>query len=108
VYVKVGISGQTWTSAHGVAAVDISQTTARAPIDLRFSTSSLPLLSAIFRDQGAAADILALRLSVRDRARGRRFATVLTDAFYGVSVGSFTDNPSQSPAGTATFVISPR
>lgn len=108
VFVKVGISGQIWTSAHAVTAVDISQSTTGAPIDLRFSTSSLPLLSAIFRDQGAAAGPPALTLSIRDRKRGRRFATALTDTFYRVSVGSFTDNLSQSPVGTATFVLSPR
>jgi len=108
VYVKVGAAGRTGTSSHAVTAVDISQTAARAPIDLSFSTSSLPLLDAIFRDQAAAAGIPVLTLSVRDRERGRPFATALTDTFSGVSVGSFTENLSESLLGSATLVISPR
>jgi hypothetical protein len=106
VYVRVGAPGRTGPSAHAVTAVDISQTAARAPIDLRFSTSSLPLLNAIFRDQGAGIPVLTL--SVRDRERGRRFAAALTDSFSGVSVGSFSESLSESPAGTATLVVSPR
>jgi hypothetical protein len=108
VYVKVGAARRTGTGSHTVTGVDISQTAVRAPIDLRFSTSSLPLLDAIFRDQGAAEVIPALTLTVRDRERGRPFATALKDTFSGVSIGSFTENFSQSPFGTATLVVSPR
>ena len=80
----------------------------RAPIEVSFTTSSLPLLDAIFRDQGAGAGIPFLTLSIRAGGHGRPFALALTHTFSRVSVGSLAENISESLVGTATLVVRPR
>ena len=62
VHVKMGTARD---ASYAVTAVELSQAAPRAPLDLRFTTSSLPLLDGIFRDQGAGVSIPALTLSVR-------------------------------------------
>ena len=76
---------------------------------LSFTTSALPLLNGIFRDQGAGVSIPVLTLSVRAGEAGRPFATALTYTFSALSVGSFAEkNLSGSLSGTATLVVHPR
>src|ERR1039458_3322948 len=105
---KVSVTMGTGAPSYAVTAVQLSQTGSHAPLDLRFSTSSLPLLDGIFRDQGAAASIPVLTLSVRAGGGGHPFATALTYTFSGLSVGSFAENLSGSLSGTATLVSRPR
>ena len=105
---KVSVTMGTGAPFYAVTAVQLSQTGSHAPLDLRFSMSSLPLLDGIFRDQGAAASIPVLTLSVRAGGGGHPFATALTYTFSGLSVGSFAENLSGSLSGTATLVSRPR
>ena len=86
------------TASYAVTAVDLSRTAPRAPLDLGFTTSSLPLLDGIFQHEGDGAAIPALTLSVRVRGRG-----ALTYTFSGLSVSSFAENLSGSLSGTATL-----
>jgi cellulose synthase/poly-beta-1,6-N-acetylglucosamine synthase-like glycosyltransferase len=103
VYVQMG----TGEPSHAVTAVQFSQTASGAPLDLRFSTPSLPLLDGIFQDQGAGVSIPVLTLSVRAGEAGHPFATALRYTFSGLSVGSFAENLSGALSGTATLVIRP-
>jgi cellulose synthase/poly-beta-1,6-N-acetylglucosamine synthase-like glycosyltransferase len=105
---KVSVTMGTGAPSYAVTAVQLFQTASHSPLDLRFSTSSLPLLDGIFRDQGAAASIPVLTLSVRAWGGGHPFATALTYTFSGLSVGSFAENLSGSLSGTATLVSRPR
>jgi hypothetical protein len=105
---KVSVSMGTGAPSYAVTAVQLTQTTADAPLDLRFSTPSLPLLDGIFRDQGAGVSIPVLTLSVRAGEAGHPFAAALTRTFSGLSVGSFAENLSGSLSGTATLVVPPR
>jgi cellulose synthase/poly-beta-1,6-N-acetylglucosamine synthase-like glycosyltransferase len=105
---KVSVTMGTGAPSYAVTAVQLSQAASHSPLDLRFSTSSLPLLDGIFRDQGAAASIPVLTLSVRAGGGGHPFATALTYTFSGLSVGSFAENLSGSLSGTATLVSRPR
>jgi hypothetical protein len=91
-----------------VTAVQLSQGASGGPLDLRFTTPSLPLLDGIFRDQGNAVTIPVLTLTVRSGESGHRFTTALTHTFTGLSVGSFAENLSGSLSGTATLVAPPR
>jgi len=104
VYVNMG----TGAPSYPVTAVQLSQAAAGAPLDLRFSTPSLPLLDGIFRDQGNAVTIPVFTLTVRSGENGHPFATALTRTFTGLSVGSFAENLSGSLSGTATLVVPPR
>ncbi len=104
VHLKMGAAG----TSYAVTAVELSQAASRAPLDLRFTTSSVPLLDGIFRDQGAAVSIPALTLSVRARAGSGLSVTALTYTFSSLSVGSFAENLSGSLSGTATLTVRPR
>jgi hypothetical protein len=106
-YVKMGAVGAKGAPAYAVTAVELSQAAARAPIDLSFTTSSLPLLAGIFRDEGAADGIPVLTLSVRSAGGGRPFARTLTNTFSRLSVRSFAENLSGSLSGTTTLVVHP-
>jgi cellulose synthase/poly-beta-1,6-N-acetylglucosamine synthase-like glycosyltransferase len=106
-YVKMGAAGTKGAPAYAVTAVELSQAAARAPIDLSFTTSSLPLLAGIFQDEGAADGIPVLTLSVRAAAGGRPFARTLTNTFSRLSVRSFAENLSGSLSGTTTLVVHP-
>ena len=48
-----------------MTAVKLSQAAPHAPLDLSFTTSSVPLLDGIFQDKSADASIPVLTLSVR-------------------------------------------
>jgi len=102
----IRISSETGNEGPGyaVAAVQLTQAATGAPIDLSFTSSSLPLLNTIFQAQDAAVRIPVLRLSVRAGAAGHRPAAALTDTFSGLSVGSFAENLSGAVSGTATLV----
>lgn len=104
VYVHVTAVG----GAHVVTAVELSQASARAPLSLRFATSSLPLLDAIFHGQGTAAGISSLRLSVRAGGGRSPFAAALIDTFSGMKVGAFAENISGPIRGATTLVFRPR
>jgi hypothetical protein len=105
VHVTMETSDETETPTYAVSAVQLTQAAAHDPLKLRFTTSSLPLLDGLFQDQGGAASIPVLTLSVRASEGGRPFTTALTYSFSGVSVGSFAENLSGSLSGTATLVI---
>jgi len=89
---------------YAVTAVQLTQAATGAPIDLSFTSPSLPLLNSIFQAQDTAVRIPALRLWARARADGHRSGTVLTGTFSGLSVGSFAENLSGAVSGTATLV----
>jgi cellulose synthase/poly-beta-1,6-N-acetylglucosamine synthase-like glycosyltransferase len=105
---KVDVQMGTGTPSYAVTAVQLTQKAPGAALDLRFTTPSLPLLDGIFRDQGNAVTIPEFRLTVRSGQSGHPFATALTHAFFGLSVGSFAENLSGSLSGTATLVVPPR
>jgi cellulose synthase/poly-beta-1,6-N-acetylglucosamine synthase-like glycosyltransferase len=104
VYVTMGAGAPSYP----VTAVQFSQAASGGPLDLRFTTPSLPLLDGIFRDQGNAVTIPVLTLTVRSGESGHPFAAALTHTFTGLSVGSFAENLSGSLSGTATLVAPPR
>jgi hypothetical protein len=84
-----------------VTAVTLAQAAPGAPLDLSVTTSSLPLLQAIFHDEGAVG-IPALTLSVRAGPGGPdRFA------FSRLSVTSLAENRSGRLSGTAALAVSP-
>jgi cellulose synthase/poly-beta-1,6-N-acetylglucosamine synthase-like glycosyltransferase len=83
-----------------VTAVTLAQSAPSAPLDLSVTTSSLPLLQAIFQDEGAAG-IPTLTLSVRSGSGGP-----LRFTFSRLSVNSFAENLSPL-SGTAALVVSP-
>jgi hypothetical protein len=105
---KVDVDMGAGTPSYAVTAVQLSEAAPGAPLHLRFSTPSLPLLDGIFKDQGNAATIGVLTLTVRAGENGHPFATALTHTFSGLSVGSFAENLSGSLSGTATLVVPPR
>ena len=105
---KAHLTMGTAGTSYAVTAVELSQASSRDPLDLRFTTSSVPLLDGIFRDQGAAVSIPALTLSVRAGGDSRPSATALTYTFSSLSVGSFAENLSGSLSGTATLAVRPR
>ncbi len=109
VYVNTPATGMTAASSAAVTAVQFSRAAPRAPLHLGFTTSSLPLLDGIFRDQSAAASVPVLRLSIRAGRDERRFGTGLTYTFSALKVGSFAENSlSGVLSGTATLVIPPQ
>jgi hypothetical protein len=91
-----------------VTAARLSQTAPHGPLTLTFTTSSLPLLDEIFHDQGAAAGIPALTLTVRAGQAAGLPARVLTYSLSSLTIGSFAENLSGSLTGTATLVSRPR
>jgi hypothetical protein len=103
--VSMETAGGTETSSYAVTAVQFSQAASHDPLKLRFTTSSQPLLDGLFQDQGAAASIPQLTLSIRASAGGHPFTTALTYSFSGVSVGAFAENLSGSLSGTTTLDI---
>jgi cellulose synthase/poly-beta-1,6-N-acetylglucosamine synthase-like glycosyltransferase len=105
---KVYVTMGTGAPSYPVTAVLLAQAAPGGPLDLRFTTPSLPLLDGIFRDQGNAVTIPVVTLTVRSGESGHRFATALTHTFTGLSVGSFAENLSGSLSGTATLVVPSR
>jgi cellulose synthase/poly-beta-1,6-N-acetylglucosamine synthase-like glycosyltransferase len=99
---KVDVTIGTGAPAYAVTAVTVSQAATGAPLDLGFSTSSLPLLAGIFQGQSAAG-IAALTLSVRADPGAR-----LTHTFSGLSVSSFAEDLSGSVSGTAVLTVGQR
>jgi len=107
VQVTMGTAGGTETPSYAVTAVQLSQAASDAPLDLRFTTSSLPLLEGVFQGEGVTG-IPVLTLSVRAGEDGHLSATALSYTFSGLSVGSFSENHSGLLSGTATLAVSPR
>ncbi len=105
VYVTMGTAGTTGARSYSVTAVKLSQAASHAPVDLRFTSSSLPLLDGIFRKQGKSASIPALTLSVRVGGGNGAPVRTLTETFSDVTVGSFAENLSDSLSGTAALVV---
>ena len=99
--VAMGPAGDQGALSHAVTAVKLSQAAPQAPLDLSFTTSSVPLLGGISEDKSADVSIPVLTLSVRTRAGGR-----LTYTFTGLSVSSFAEDLSGS-SGAATLVAGP-
>jgi hypothetical protein len=94
--------------SYAVSAVQLTQAASGAPLDLKFTTSSAPLLDTIFHDEGAAAAINDLTLTIRAGGGGQPFDKALTYTFGQLSVGAFAENLSGSLSGTATLVVHPR
>jgi len=103
-YIRIRSGAGNEEPSYSVTGVELSQTGPGNPLDLSFTSSSLPLLNSIFQAQDAAVRIPVLRLSVRATAAGHRPATALTDTLSGLSVGSFAENLSGSLSGTVTLV----
>jgi cellulose synthase/poly-beta-1,6-N-acetylglucosamine synthase-like glycosyltransferase len=106
--VRVGSGGGNGTSSYAVTGVEVSQVAPGAPLDVSFTTSSLPLLDEIFRDKGAAAGLPVLTLSVRNQGSARLPASALKCNFSRLSVSSFAENLSGPISGGATLVARPR
>jgi cellulose synthase/poly-beta-1,6-N-acetylglucosamine synthase-like glycosyltransferase len=107
VSVNTPATGMREASAAAVTAAQLSQAAPHAPIHLSFTTSSLPLLDGIFRDQGSRVSIPVLRLSVR-AGGGHPLGTALTYRFSALRVGSFAENNlSGALSGTATLLVHP-
>jgi hypothetical protein len=87
-----------------VTAVSLAQARRGGPLQLTFTTSALPLLSAIFQAEGAGTPIPALTLSVRAGTGSR----ALWHTFSGLTVSSFAETLSGSVSGTATLVVRSR
>ena len=101
-------AGTAGAASSAVTAVQISKAAPRAPLNLSFTTASLPLLDGIFRDQGAGATMPVLTLSVR-AGGGHSLAMALTYTFSALSVGAFAEKSLPgSLSGTATLVARPR
>src|ERR1700689_4417749 len=62
---KASVTMGSGTPSYPVTAVQFSQAAPGGPLDLRFTTPSLPLLDGIFRDQGNAVAIPVLTMTVR-------------------------------------------
>jgi cellulose synthase/poly-beta-1,6-N-acetylglucosamine synthase-like glycosyltransferase len=90
--------------SYAVTAVSLAQARRGGPLQLTFTTSALPLLSAIFQAEGAGTPIPALTLSVRAGTGGR----ALWHTFSGLTVSSFAETLSGSVSGTATLVVRSR
>ena len=104
--VAIGASRGAGGRGESVLGVEFSRAQPLGPVDLTFSTSSLPLLDSIFRDEGAGSSVPVLTLSVLDRAPGRPSATALKATFSRLSVVSFRETLSGSVSGTIKLVIS--
>jgi hypothetical protein len=96
--VYAAIQGMSFSA---VTAVTLAEAAPGAPLGFSVTTLSLPLLQAIFRDQGAVG-IPALTLSVRTGP-----GAPLRFTFSGLSVTSLAENWSRSLSGTATLVVNP-
>jgi hypothetical protein len=106
-YVYTDAGGRNAPS-YAVTTVELMQAASGAPLDLSFTTSSLPLLDEIFRHQRTAAGIPVLTLAIGANGGGHLFATALTYRFSGLNVGSFEENLSGPISGAATLVVGPR
>ena len=91
-YLRLGTGTRTAARAYAVTAVELSQASSGAAMNLSFTTASPALLSAIFRYEGAAARIPVITLTVGAGA-GRVPATGLTYTFRRLAVGSFAEQP---------------
>ena len=106
-YLRLGTGTRTAARAYAVTAVELSQASSGAAMNLSFTTASPALLSAIFRYEGAAARIPVITLTVGAGA-GRVPATGLTYTFRRLAVGSFAESLSGAASGTATLAVRPR
>lgn len=89
-----------------VTAVGAFRPAHGSPLHLSFTTSSLPLLAAIFRHQGADATIPSLTLAVAGRRRGRPDGSTLRQSFHTLRVRSFAENSDgKALAGTVTLLV---
>jgi hypothetical protein len=84
-----------------VTAVTLAQASPKGPLDLSVTTSSLPLMQAIFHGEGAVG-IPALTLSVRAGPGGPLRLT-----FSRLTVASLAENRSGALSGTAALVLNP-
>ena len=106
VFVNTPATGMRAASSAAVTAAQLSQAAPRAPLHLGFTTSSLPLLDGLFRDQSTAVSMPVLRLSIRAGAGGHQSGRALTYTFSALKVGSFAENSlSGVLSGTAALVI---
>jgi cellulose synthase/poly-beta-1,6-N-acetylglucosamine synthase-like glycosyltransferase len=93
----------TAAAAYPLTAVALSEAAPHAPLNLRLTTTAVPLLERIFRSQRPAV-MPALTLSVRGgRGRGLR-PTVLAYTFVRLSVSSLAEHRSRPLSGTASLV----
>lgn len=91
---------------HALTGIAVSEAAQRGPIDLTFTTSSVSLLSGVFRDEDAGIPVATV--SVRAETTDGPLATAMQETFSGIRVMSFAENLSGSPFGTAVLVISPQ
>jgi hypothetical protein len=97
-YVNMGVGAP----SYAVTAVSLSQAASGAPLDLRFTTSALPLLEGIF--QGRDVGIPELTLSLRARADG----DLVRYTFSKLGVSFLAEKRSASLSGTTTLVVPTR
>ncbi len=69
-YLRLGTGTRTAARAYAVTAVELSQASSGAAMNLSFTTASPALLSAIFRYEGAAARIPVITLTVGQALAG--------------------------------------
>jgi hypothetical protein len=108
VYVALRGAGRTPAPFHPVAAVMLSQVAPHTPVNVGFTTTALPLLAAIFHDEGAATPIAALTLSVHVGGGSRPARTAFIYTFSRLSVSSFAENLSGAVSGTTALAAHPR
>src|SRR5579859_1552155 len=109
VYLKLGSS----TTGDGrayypVTPVHLSGLTAsRAPLDLTFTTSALPLLGEVLRAAAAGGRISPVSLAFRTPGPGGHPGTELVETFARAVVTSLAEHLSGSPEGTVSLVLLP-
>jgi hypothetical protein len=91
------------SASYAISGVGLSQRATGAPLELGFTTTSLPLLQGLFRAEGAAAPIPALTLSVGDGAGG----SLSWHTISRLRVISLSQSLSGRLSGTATLVAAP-
>jgi hypothetical protein len=97
----------TAAAAYPLTGVTLTQAAPHAPLDLRLTTTAVPLLEGIFRGQQPAV-IPALTLSVRTGRGSGLPPTVLAYTFVRLSVSSLAEHRSRSLSGTASLIAQPR
>jgi hypothetical protein len=90
-----------------VAGVTLTQAAPHAPVKLGFTTAAIPLLAAIFHDEGAGTPIAALTLAVHVGGGSHPARAALTYTFSRLSVSSFAENLSGPLSGTTTLATHP-
>ena len=107
VYVALRGAARRGVAFHPVTAVTLTQAAAHATLNLRLTTTSVPLLEGIFRGQRPAV-IRALTLSVRAGSGGGRLHTVVAYTFVRLRVSSLAENLAGHVSGTASLSAHPR